>query len=479
MPAKIGNGKWERAMTGSGFAKGLAGAVAVLMAAPALAAPATINNGSQFVTTTGGQIDAHGGGVIKVGKYYYFLGENRNPDYSFRAVSMYRSTDLKTWEFRNDIWKSTTASELNGTNIERPKVLYNAATKKYVLWAHWENGKDYGEARVAVGTSDTVDGDYTYLGSFRPLGNDSRDMTVYQDTDGSAYLISSTAVNYDLAIYKLTADYTKIDSLVTVLKGFHREAPAIVKRAGTYFLLTSGASGWNPNKAAYFTATSMAGPWSGPNWFGHNFTYNSQSTYILPVQGSLGTSYLYMGDRWGPASGQIVNDSTYVWLPITFPSPTSIDMPTASQITIDAAKGTIALGSPSTRIARVKVAHSGLCLNIDGNYQSYNGKAIQWTCGRDGNELVERRQLGDYTQYVFQHSGLCLAQSTDAKDGSRVVQTSCSIGPRSQWTQNGTAIVNRQSGSCLAVGGAETKLATGVITWTCSNGAEQKWTFEE
>ena len=291
---------------------------ALALPAAALASGQTVNNGSQFVTTTGGQIDAHGGGVIKVGGYYYFLGENRNPDYSFRAVSMYRSTDLKTWEFRNDVLKSSSATELNGANIERPKIIYNATTGKYVLWAHWENGKDYGEARVAVATADTVDGNYTYLGSFRPLGYDSRDMTVYQDSDGTGYLISSSNVNYDLNIYKLSADYTKVDSLLTVIKGYHREAPALVKRNNVYFMITSGATGWNPNRAAYFTATNLAGPWTGPTYFGHDTTYNSQSTFILPVQGSSGTSYLYMGDRWGPAIGQIVNDSTYVWLPLTF-----------------------------------------------------------------------------------------------------------------------------------------------------------------
>ena len=99
------------------LALGAAVAALALSTAPAQAAGQTINNGSQFVTTTGGQIDAHGGGVIKVGSYYYFLGENRNPDYSFRAVSMYRSTDLKTWEFRNDVLKSSSATELNGANI--------------------------------------------------------------------------------------------------------------------------------------------------------------------------------------------------------------------------------------------------------------------------------------------------------------------------------------------------------------------------
>jgi hypothetical protein len=450
---------------------------AAMAAVPATAQTVTINNGSQFVTTTGGQIDAHGGGVIKVGNYYYFLGENRNPDYSFRAVSMYRSTDLKTWEFRNDILRSSSAAELNGANIERPKVIYNPTTRKYVMWAHWENGRDYGEARVAVATADTVDGNYTYHGSFRPLGYDSRDMTVFRDDDGTAYLISAADVNYDLNIYKLSADYTKIDSLVKVLDGFHREAPAIVKRNGVYFMITSGATGWNPNRAAYFTATSMAGPWSGPIDFGHGTTYNSQSTFILPVQGTQGTSYLYMGDRWGPAIGQIVNESTYVWLPLKFPTNTSLDFASyGSQLNIDTTAGTITTGPATSQLVKMQAAHSGLCLNISGDDIAYNGRAIQWTCGNFPSEPVERRTIGAYTQYVFQHSGLCLAQADTTVNGGEIVQTSCSVGARSQWTYNGTTIVNRATGACLDVDGANTANGTRLISWTCHGNANQRWT---
>ena len=457
---------------------GAAVATLALSTTPAIAAGQVINNGSQFITTAGGQIDAHGGGVIKVGNYYYFMGENRNPDYSFRAVSMYRSTDLKTWEFRNDVLKSSSAAELNGANIERPKIIYNATTGKYVLWAHWENGTNYNEARVAVATSDTVDGNYTYQGSFRPLGYDSRDMTVFKDTDGTAYLISSSDNNYDLNIYKLSADYTTIDSLVTVIDGYHREAPAIVKRNNVYFMVTSGATGWSPNRAAYFTATSLAGPWTGPTYFGHETTYNSQSTFILPVQGTSGTSYLYMGDRWGPAIGQIVNDSTYVWLPLVFPTATSIDFAgTASQITVDTATGTIGLGSPNTQLVRMQVAHSNLCANINSDSPYYNGTAIQWTCTNTSNEYVERRSLGNYTQYVVQRSGLCLAQADDNASGSEIVQTSCSIGAKSQWTYNGTTIVNRASGSCLDVNGASTATGTKLIVWPCHGAGNQRWTM--
>lgn len=100
-------------------------------AGPAQAAPQTITNGTQFTNTSGNPLHAHGGGVLKVGSYYYWFGENRNADNTFRYVSAYRSTDLKNWQFRNHVLTEATDPELETANIERPKVMYNAATGKW------------------------------------------------------------------------------------------------------------------------------------------------------------------------------------------------------------------------------------------------------------------------------------------------------------------------------------------------------------
>ncbi|MEU6506405.1 family 43 glycosylhydrolase [Streptomyces sp. NPDC046942] len=262
-------------------------------AGPAQAAPQTITNGTQFTDTSGSAVHAHGGGVIKVGSYYYWFGEDRNSDNTFRYVDAYRSTDLKNWEFRAHVLSQSSAAELSTAYIERPKVIYNAATGTFVMWMHKENGVDYTQARAAVAVSDTVDGSYSYQGSFQPLGQyQSRDMTTFVDTDGTAYLVSSANNNYDLNIYKLTADYTGIAGLVAnPWPGGHREAPALFKRGGVYFMLTSAATGWSPNQQQYATATSPAGPWTSWKNVGDSTAYGSQTAYVLAVQGSSGTSF--------------------------------------------------------------------------------------------------------------------------------------------------------------------------------------------
>ena len=207
-------------------------AIMTLVSAPAAQADeVTITNRTQFLDTSGDVVHAHGGGIIKVGRYYYWFGESRNADSSFKAVTVYRSTDLKTWKFRNNALTQASAPELASSNIERPKVMYNASTGKFVMWMHKETATDYVQARAAVAVSDAVDGDYSYQGSFRPLDTYmSRDITVYVDDDGAGYMISSANENRDLNVYRLTADYTQVAQLVRSWPGDVREAPAMFKR---------------------------------------------------------------------------------------------------------------------------------------------------------------------------------------------------------------------------------------------------------
>ncbi|MFE0450474.1 RICIN domain-containing protein [Streptomyces sp. NPDC058914] len=455
----------------------LALAGALVTAAPAQAAPQTIANGTRFTDASGNALHAHGGGVLKVGNYYYWFGEHRNADNTFRYVDAYRSTDLKNWEFRNHVLTQASDPELATANIERPKVMYNAATGKFVMWMHKENGTDYSEARAAVAVSDTVDGDYTWRGSFRPLGQHmSRDITVFVDTDGAGYMVSAARENYDLHIYRLTADHTGIASLVAdPWHGGHREAPALFKRGGVYFMLTSGATGWNPNQQQYATATSLAGPWTAMTNVGDSTAYGSQTAYVLPVQGSSGTSYLYMGDRWGNSFGGTVNDSRYVWLPLTFPSSTSMSMAWSPEITLDTAAGTVTGTSATynTLIAR----HSGRCADVTSQSLWQGAQIKQYDCNGGNNQKYWFKSVGSgYYQLMVRNSSLCAQENA-----STVTQENCnSSSTGQQWSLTTTGgyvnVKSRATGECLDVNGASTANGAAVITYTCNGGANQQWT---
>ena len=265
----------------------------------------------------GNTVHAHGGQILTYDGWYYWIGEDRT---SRNKVSCYRSKDLENWEFRNHILtvdspvkkhpQMVTDLRLEvegrqahigvGCNIERPKLLHCKATGQFVLWMHWELPDDYIEARCAVAVCDTIDGDYTYLGSFNPIGHMSRDCTVFQEEDGSAYFISSARDNLDTHIYKLAPDYLTIDRLERILwPGQQREAASVFKRNGYYFMLTSGCTGWAPNQGSYAYSKSLAGDWSMRYDFGDETTYRSQPTWVLPITDAESgeTTYWYLGDR--------------------------------------------------------------------------------------------------------------------------------------------------------------------------------------
>ncbi len=284
-------------------------------------------NGKTLTDLQGNAINAHGGGFLKLGKYYYWIGENRHNDI---LVSCYRSTDLINWEFRGNILSRQSSPELDKANIERPKVIYNEKTKQFVMWMHYEYNNNYSYARAAVAVSSDIEKPFHFLKSFRPFGNMSRDCNLYKDDDGTAYFVSAARENYDLILYKLTPDYTDVQQqIATLWAGGHREAPAIVKRGNTFFMINSGCTGWAPNQAKYAYAKSIAGPWSELKNLGDSTTYHSQSTFILPLQGSKTTSYIYIGDRW---DGKYYFNSKYIFLPILFPTDNSMELNWTNQI---------------------------------------------------------------------------------------------------------------------------------------------------
>ncbi|KAH7847292.1 hypothetical protein Vadar_024316 [Vaccinium darrowii] len=133
-------------------------------------------------------------------------------------------------------------------------------------------------------------------------------MTIFKDDNGIAYLIYSSEDNSELHIGPLNRDYLDVTCVMRrILVGQHREAPALFKYEGTYYMVTSGCTGWAPNEALAHAAESILGPWEtmgnpcigGPKVFRHR-TFFSQSTFVLPLPGFPG-SFIFMADRWNPS----------------------------------------------------------------------------------------------------------------------------------------------------------------------------------
>lgn len=289
--------------------------------------------GAIWKDTKGNIINAHGGGILFHKGIYYWYGEIKKGDtwlvpgqswecYRVPAggISCYSSRDLLNWNDEGIALAATTndpASDLDtGKVMERPKVIYNKKTKKFVLWVHLDS-KDYAAAKSGVAVADQPQGPFSFVKAERPNGAMARDMTIFQDDDGKAYHFFSSENNATMHVCLLSDDYlSHTTTEKRILIDQSREAPAIIKYNRKYYLVTSGCTGWSPNPALYATADSLLGEWhqnenpcTGDN---ADITYGAQSTFILPVPGKK-DAYIFLADKWNKTN---LPDSRYVWLPM-------------------------------------------------------------------------------------------------------------------------------------------------------------------
>lgn len=275
-----------------------------------------IKPGEIWADQNGNHVQAHGGGIIKIGKTYYWYGEERAKglDTNFRFVSCYSSNDLTNWKFLGDVLKLSDPENLGGRWVlERPKVYYNKTTKKYVMYFHLDDAR-YKLARVGIAVSDKPDGPFAYVKSFRPLNYESRDIGQFIDDDGTPYLIFESRPSKGFYIAALSDDYMDVVKEVCFIHA-PLEGGAVVHYKGLYYAIGSALTGWRPNPNKYATATTLAGPWTEFKDIAppETNTYGSQSTMLLKVEGTKGTTIIFMGDQWRPATQW---DSRYLWMPV-------------------------------------------------------------------------------------------------------------------------------------------------------------------
>jgi fibronectin type 3 domain-containing protein len=401
-----------------------------------------ITSGTVWSDLSGNPIDAHGAGIMfdQQTQKYYWYGEYHKGAWPSAGVRVYSSTDLYNWkdegmaltmvksmdDFTNDpfismlyagrtdtlnIW----ADIRTGRIIERPKVIYNDTTHKYVMWAHIDGDKDpynnnanYGKAQAGYAISDSPTGPFIYQKSYRmdqappgqvdyQPGNPgmARDMNLFKDDDGTAYLIYSSEENLTIYISKLLDDYSDVAGwhkdgnvdangkpvrdtsyksvygvdYVRVFPGTQREAPAIFKFNGKYYMLTSGATGWSANENKFSVADTMFGPWSTPvNPFVRTLSsdpdpmtaFKSQTTAVIPVDPAKG-KFIYVGDDWNGGQFTTNGGAKYIWLPIEFGQGTDISIRWYSSWTTDVLNS---MGKFEAKLKLPEVIATGTDLNL-------------------------------------------------------------------------------------------------------------------
>ncbi len=318
--------------------------------------------GESWPDDKGVHINAHGGGILFHDGVYYWFGQHMIAgdagNSAHVGVGVYSSKDLYNWKDEGIAFAVSTEPDgeiRKGCVLERPKVIHNAKTGKFVMWFHYEANGSYQTAESAVAVADQVTGPYRFVARFRPNagvwplnvpeeakkpltpeelekldnankffrrdhvgGQMARDMTLFVDDDATAYHVYASEENGTLHISQLSDDYLKpAGKYYRVLPGGGNEAPALFKHQGKYYMISSGLSGWAPNAARLSVADHIGGPWTslGNPCVGPlervNITFDGQSTHVLPVAGKPG-AFIFMADRWRPGNAI---DGRHLWYP--------------------------------------------------------------------------------------------------------------------------------------------------------------------
>jgi hypothetical protein len=295
----------------------------------------------EWKDTHGEIINAHDGGIIYIhGKYYWYglalrpLGSTKdenNGAATTTGINLYSSKDLHNWLYEGVILpvsNDSTSPLHSPMRLERPKILFNKKTHKFVMWFHYvgypgTHGQAAGFADAGVAVADSITGPFKFLGYQRPIDSDGavKDCSLYADGD-TAYFIYDRKLSDGsrcLHIVKLTDDYLNPTTHWSKISTAHRrEAPMIIKHKGMYYLITSDVSGWKANAAKVYKAANIMGSWEeiGNPCTGEGIesTYHTQGTYAFYVQG-IPELALVMLERHN--TDNFIRCS-YVWLPIVF-----------------------------------------------------------------------------------------------------------------------------------------------------------------
>jgi maltose/maltodextrin transport system substrate-binding protein len=339
------DGKWERTQNvwfncGVGAARAVSELAAVLRDRKL----SVIQNHTTWLSLDGNPIRAHDGHLSRFGDrfYWYGISYEGNPTGQYgmarprlwNGVQVYSSDNLVTWTSEGVALPRPEKGWGNLGTSGRPHVLYNAKTKKYVMW-YWFHPRDPAVFQM-VAVSDQPTGPFTPLGP-REVGTWSgfaSDHNVFQDDDGKAYLVYTDHTTtegrtggYAIRIDSLTDDYLASNKEGILVMPQGHEAPAMSKYKGKYLVAASGVEGWGGTVNDYAVADKPIGPWSPPKTLTGKNSWGGQMTSMLYLKES--DTVLAMFDQWWvtqdehhvtrPKPGATaLNDSRYLWLPVDF-----------------------------------------------------------------------------------------------------------------------------------------------------------------
>ena len=269
-----------------------------------------------WLDTGGKRIEAHGGGMLQHNSTFFWYGESekkvdktRGFGYSM-GVNCYSAASLGgPWRHeglvfgQSSIWVQELGDKDRPLIIERPKVLYNAKTGKFVMWFHldaaeatsspssgggWrrrllqdetmERGEGiapsqqqhrslrgakhhrYFFRRAGVAFADSPVGPFKFVHAVLPDDRPSLDMQLFEEPDRSAAFLIRSVNNEFVGMSRLSSDYlSTVGGILSTVRPC-LEGMAVFRHPGdsTLYAVMSHLTGWEPNPLVLLRAHKTA-----------------------------------------------------------------------------------------------------------------------------------------------------------------------------------------------------------------------------
>jgi hypothetical protein len=322
----------------------------------------SIKPGQPWFDSEGKPIQAHGASIFFENDTFYWYGENKEKTLPGSGiwhwgVRAYSSKDLYNWKDEGLLIppdENDRNSPLHPSHcMDRPHILYNDRTGKYILWMKimGRRDADYYVQYMTVAQADRFLGPYKITKTLHPLGMNSGDFDlVMNESDHKAYIYFER-VHSELICADLTDDFLDLTGHYSShfprkRPPFVREAPAFFKRKGMMYLITSSTTGFFPNPSEAAESDFFHGPWTvlgDPhiNDPGHT-SFDSQISSVFRHPGKKDL-YIALADRWLPDLPKNLPDMYTVYADLF--DPEKKDLPNREELLALSAQTTSHLAS--------------------------------------------------------------------------------------------------------------------------------------
>ncbi|MBR1934126.1 MAG: family 43 glycosylhydrolase [Prevotella sp.] len=287
----------------------------------------SIRPGEQWLDTRGKPIHAHSPQIFWQDGVYYWYGENKEhttmgSNVWTWGIRAYRSTDFYNWEDLGLIIEPDTVNPLSplhySQTLDRPHILYNKNTRKWVCWIKSMDTDGY----FVILQADRFTGPYTLVKSLKPEGFGVGDFDLWADPATGRGYVWFERPHWELICAELTPDYLGTNGkysehFVGLRPPYTREAPSHFVYAGRHYMFTSGTTGYVPNSSRvcvfddpHGEYTDLGSPHIDDKWQ-DSFSSQIASVIQIPViQLNNATSplspltsplYIALADRWLPS----------------------------------------------------------------------------------------------------------------------------------------------------------------------------------